>query len=643
MSYTIILLIENMNKLILIGILLLTSFFLFGCTESDIVLPYNTIQFINQSTDLNLIDFQSGVYDGNFLSIDGNKLSITVIDFNDEEIPWSSLIDFPSGCSDNQAVKIVGSSLVCVDLPTDSDYVPYTGATDDVDLGANDLIVNTNTLFVDSVNDIVGIGTDEPNAKLDIIDTDYLFNIRNSVSPYGTALDKTIGAFGFNNIANNSGITNAFALRTSKTSQVGLLSDVKIHIDLLKAFSSSDKYGIIETGKATALTIDGEGKVGIGKTTPEQKLHIYGDDDAYVMIEGATNHDSGLRMWEDTVSAYGYGASLFYNAVANQFQIRTHTGSDTGILRLAINRDNGYVGINTDSPNELFNILGDTDAYIQLDSATNYDTGLRMWEDSGYPGGVGSSLFYNGADNEFQIRTHFNDNTGVKRFSIDRSTGITTIEKDLICNDNVGIGTTSPDTKLQVVGDTKFGNDENYLEISDNGVLTLNGNARVFKTEWVTIAGLKVPGTKPAEFVDWGINGGLEFSDGTDDTAVTTIRLPQDMDKSVAPDYKIGFASDATSGDVVWQLEYLYVGPNEDTTASAQETLTVTKTISATSDGLTVATVSGMDLPSDTDQLLILRIKRLGADANDTIADDAILLGTGLNYTVNKLGVSIYE
>jgi len=561
MSYTIILLIENMNKLILIGILLLTSFFLFGCTESDIVLPYNTIQFINQSTDLNLIDFQSGVYDGNFLSIDGNKLSITVIDFNDEEIPWSSLIDFPSGCSDNQAVKIVGSSLVCVDLPTDSDYVPYTGATDDVDLGANDLIVNTNTLFVDSVNDIVGIGTDEPNAKLDIIDTDYLFNIRNSASPYGTALDKTIGAFGFNNIANNAGITNAFALRTSKTSQVGLSSDVKMHIDLLKAFSSSDKYGIIETGKATALTIDGEGKVGIGKTTPEQKLHIYGDDDAYVMIEGATNHDSGLRMWEDTVSAYGYGASLFYNAVANQFQIRTHTGSDTGILR----------------------------------------------------------------------------------FSIDRSTGITTIEKDLICNDNVGIGTTSPDTKLQVVGDTKFGNDENYLEISDNGVLTLNGNARVFKTEWVTVAGLKVPGTKPAEFVDWGINGGLEFSDGTDDTAVTTIRLPQDMDKSVAPDYKIGFASDATTGDVVWQLEYLYNGPNEDTTASAQETLTVTKTISATSDGLTVATITGMDLPSDTDQLLVLRIKRLGADASDTLTDDAVLLGTGLNYTVNKIGVSIYE
>jgi len=44
---------------------------------------------------------------------------------------------------------------------------------------------------------------------------------------------------------------------------------------------------------------------------------------------------------------------------------------------------------------------------------------------------------------------------------------------------NVGIGVTDPDTKLQVVGDSKFGDDDtNYLTISNTGVVTLAGTAK---------------------------------------------------------------------------------------------------------------------------------------------------------------------
>jgi formylglycine-generating enzyme required for sulfatase activity len=48
------------------------------------------------------------------------------------------------------------------------DYVPYTGATTDVDLGANNLIVDTSTLFVDATNNRIGIGTTTPTEKLEI-------------------------------------------------------------------------------------------------------------------------------------------------------------------------------------------------------------------------------------------------------------------------------------------------------------------------------------------------------------------------------------------------------------------------------------------------------------------------------------------
>jgi len=48
--------------------------------------------------------------------------------------------------------------------------IPYTGATTNVDLGAYSLTVDTNTLFVDSVNHRVGIGTTAPTQKFEIID-----------------------------------------------------------------------------------------------------------------------------------------------------------------------------------------------------------------------------------------------------------------------------------------------------------------------------------------------------------------------------------------------------------------------------------------------------------------------------------------
>ncbi len=51
-------------------------------------------------------------------------------------------------------------------------------------------------------------------------------------------------------------------------------------------------------------------------------------------------------------------------------------------------------------------------------------------------------------------------------------------EKVTITTDGVGIGTTSPDTQLQVVGDLKVGDDNtNYLEVSTTGDLTFVGTA----------------------------------------------------------------------------------------------------------------------------------------------------------------------
>jgi len=197
-----------------------------------------------------------------------------------------------------------------------------------------------------------------------------------------------------------------------------------------------------------------------------------------------------------------------------------------------------------------------------------------------------------------------------------------------------------------LTGTKKFGSETNYATFAVDGELGLVGTARVYKVIAIRPSGFQVPGTKPAIAVEHGIGMSWEFSDGTDDTIEAEIQLPQDMDRSVAPEFNIGWDSDtADPGDdtkqCVWQLEYLYLSLNEDVTAAAQETLTVTTSASTTANGLVVSTITGLDLPSATDRFMMIRVKRLGADGDDDLGDVAYLNGCGLKYTSNKLGVSL--
>ncbi len=210
-----------------------------------------------------------------------------------------------------------------------------------------------------------------------------------------------------------------------------------------------------------------------------------------------------------------------------------------------------------------------------------------------------------------------------------------------------GFNNGAPLAQVDIIGDLRCGDSTtNYAEFKSDGELNLYGDARVYKNEWITVGSFRVPGTKPATQVDHGISAAWEFSDATDDTIYATIRLPQDMDRTVAPEFRLGWDSDtADPGDdskqAVWQVEYLWRTANEDMTAAAQETLTCTASASTTTNGLVICTFTGVDLPSASDQILQLRIKRLGADGSDTLGDVAYLNGFGMKYTMDKLGVAL--
>jgi len=197
-----------------------------------------------------------------------------------------------------------------------------------------------------------------------------------------------------------------------------------------------------------------------------------------------------------------------------------------------------------------------------------------------------------------------------------------------------------------ITGSLRIGGDgANYAEFKTDGELNLHGTARVKVNLWTDAAGLRSPGEHSATFVQHGLTGVWQFDDAgenNEESISGTVKIPSDMDRTVAPTFKIGWSADGVSpGNCVWQLEYLWITPGEDTTAAAQETLTVTSAASSTSNGLVISEFTGIDLPSSSDVAMFFRITRLSADANDTISDTVELRGRLFSYTANKLGESL--
>ena len=187
----------------------------------------------------------------------------------------------------------------------------------------------------------------------------------------------------------------------------------------------------------------------------------------------------------------------------------------------------------------------------------------------------------------------------------------------------------------------------NIISIGSGGMLaTLN--ARWINTLWIDAGAIKAPGAKPATEIPHGIleTPAWQFADqaleANQETISYNMRIPNRMDRTVAPTMSIGWSADGISpGNCEWQLEYLWTAPGEDTGAAAQETLTAIGTATVTPDGLVVTTFTGIDLPGATDACIHCRVKRLSAGGNDTIVDTTELHGVCLNWTSNKLGTAI--
>jgi len=193
------------------------------------------------------------------------------------------------------------------------------------------------------------------------------------------------------------------------------------------------------------------------------------------------------------------------------------------------------------------------------------------------------------------------------------------------------------------LSEAQIGDSTNYLDISDTGVLTLKGTARITKDLWIDAAGIKAPGAKPATEISQGNleNSAWQFDDqaveANQESVSWRIAPAYDMDRSEEITIRIGWSS-ASTGNVKWQLEYRWLAEDEDTTLGAEETLTAVSDASTTADGLVVTDITGINAPSSIDASIIFKLTRLSADVQDTITDTVKLHGICFNYISNKLG-----
>tara|TARA_E500000318_G_scaffold7457_1_gene6971 strand:- start:6553 stop:8679 length:2127 start_codon:yes stop_codon:yes gene_type:complete len=314
-------------------------------------------------------------------------------------------------------------------LATTSSGIDVTGTvvSDGLTIDGNatvsgNLTVDTNTFFIDSVNNIVRIGDNSsytPNTSAD----DLIVGTTTSGSKTGITILSS------NDVAFSRG---SIYFADSAANSIG-------RIEYNHGTSDTDVMKFF-TNTAEAMRINSSGNVGIGTSSPDDRLHVNSGTQNDVAKFESTDTTASLILVDSATTTDGNRIQT----IGDTMNFQT-AGSEA--MRII---SSGNVGIKNSSPSHTLDIS---------DTSTTAKT-LRVGQSSGVSTADATMIISNGGSGSAMLRFDYEgSNTDRARIGITSSgqnlqffTAGNNERMRIDSSGNVGIGTTSPDGILHTTG-----------------------------------------------------------------------------------------------------------------------------------------------------------------------------------------------
>jgi hypothetical protein len=279
-----------------------------------------------------------------------------------------------------------------------------------VDIPVGPVVVDTDTLYVDTSNDRVGINESSPRTQLHVVGNSSTEGGVITVQNQSTSNGSYCG-MEFINSSVDYPRSAIFAMRTGGSYD----ADLTFHTSKLNEITGTDYPTATERMRITC-----SGRVGIGTDNPTTKLHI---------------HDGHLRL-NDTYKIEWGGTNVRIDGSNSTDYLRFFTSDTT---RMTID-NNGKVGIGTDSPADTLQVAGQ----VRIDGSTT--DGLTVTSNAGASRGL--EIYNNSSTDTASIINYYN---GPLLLGQHNTTVIT------IDNDSVGINVAAPaGDKLMVQAENNY-------------------------------------------------------------------------------------------------------------------------------------------------------------------------------------------
>ena len=195
------------------------------------------------------------------------------------------------------------------------------------------------------------------------------------------------------------------------------------------------------------------GNVGIGTTAPNRKLHVQSSAAAIQLYNASDNGGTGIFFAGSSSNKNWFIGNQYNVNDALEFTPSAAAGTTTvGSTPAMVIQSAGNVGIGTSTPGYKLHVQGSateaTDIFVKVSSSYS----------DGYDAGISLDNTFTGGRNYTIVST--NNSRGVlgggKFAIIDKTAGYSTVRVIIDSSGNVGIGTTSPASKLHVAGQAMF-------------------------------------------------------------------------------------------------------------------------------------------------------------------------------------------